>query len=353
MTDLLSAAPVSAKLRALASSTAPLQMYAQALLSQPIVSLDGVPNLAADLGAAHAVGQSCLEIVTPQARKVGADALGFANEIIAFYPTLTQEAEAIDAGGPEAAAASRSFASGLRLLTAKIGSLAPDLSTLGAQAATLAKDATDVATALAADAEAAAGDQDISELQAQIATTMAAINADCQTIATGLKGAIKGLVKLAIAEYNAEDAPVEAVKAFVGTILSTAKQSEEVSAAEADALRQIDQLGKLYGELNSMLFAVAVIQTASTSASLYAGTASAAKSEALGAAAAWTALGKGFEKLAEGLDAGEPPASPLVPMLAADLEGWQTLASAAENLQGLGLLPVTVVNWTGAGALQP
>ena len=271
-----------------------MQLYAQTLLQQPIVSLDGVPNLVPDLTSAHQAAQATLTDIMPQARRVGADVLGFANQILAFYPTMTKEAQAVDAGGANSAAAAQSLAKGLQLLTDKINAILPDLTELDTQSGTLATRAASVSTALAADAQAAAGDQDISQLQAQIATTLQAIDTDCQTISTGLKGAIKGMVKLAIAEYNAEDEPVKAIKAFVGTILTTAKQSEKVSAAESDALSQIDQLGAMYAELGSMLFAAAVVQTASASAAQFAGSATVLQTAAQAASAQWSALAAGF-----------------------------------------------------------
>ena len=348
MSDPFSPAPLSESLRALAAATLPVQLYAQTLLQQPIVSLDGVPNLQPDLTSAHAAAQTALTGVMPQARRVGADAMGFANQILAFYPTLTKEAQALDAGGANSAAAAASLAKGLQLLTDKIKLVLTDLAQLDSQSASLAASVASVSVALAADAQAAAGDQDIAQLQAQLATILQAIDTDCQTIATGLKGTIKGLVKLAIAEYNAEDEPVKAIKAFVGTILTTAKQSETVSAAESDALYQIDQLGAVYAELDSMLFAAAVVQTASASADLFARTAMALQAAAQAASLNWSALAAGYEKLGKSLAAGKAPAAPLAPLLAADQAGWQAMAANSAALQGVELLQVSVTPWTGA-----
>lgn len=348
MSDPFSPAPLSASLRALAATTLPPQLYAQTLLQQPVVSLDGVPNLGPDLTSAQAAAKATLTGIMPQARRVGADVLGFANEILAFYPTLTKEAQAVDAGGANGAAAGKSLAKGLQLLTKKINAILPDLSELDSQSAALATRAAGVSAALAADAQAAAGDQDISQLQAQITSTLQAIDTDCQTISTGLKGAIKNMVKLAIAEYKAEDKPLKAVKAFVGTILTTAKQSESVRAAEGDALSQIDKLGTMYAKLGPMLFAAAVVQTASASAAQFAESATALQAAAQKAGAEWSALAAGFEALGQSLAAGQAPAAPLAPLLAADQAGWQTMATESAALQGAELLQVTVTPWTGA-----
>lgn len=348
MSNPFSPVPLSASLRALAATTLPVQLYAQTLLQQPIVSLDSVPNLSPDLTSAHAVAKATLTDLMPQARRVGADVLGFANQIVAFYPTMLTQAQAVDAGGANGAAAAKSLAQGLQLLTGKINALLPDLNELDAQSSAIAASAASVSVKLAADAQAAAGDQNISQLQAQIASALQAINTDCQTISTGLKGAIKGLVKLAIAEYKAEDKPLKAVKAFVGTILTVAKQSETVSAAENDALSQINQLGAMYAELSPMLFAAAVVQTASTSAGMFTQSATALQVEAQGAASDWSALAAGFDSLARTLAVGEAPPTPLAPLLAADQAGWQTMATEAAALQGVELLQVTVTPWTGA-----
>jgi hypothetical protein len=95
-----------------------------------------------------------------------------------------------------------------------------------------------------------------------------------------------------------------------------------------------------------MLFAAAVIQTASASADVFAQSATALQVAAQEVNLSWSALGAGFYALGQNLACGKAPADPLAPLLAADQAGWQTMATESAASQGAAPLQVTVKPWT-------
>ena len=342
MADAFSSRDVAAALASLGASAVPLQMYAQALLQQPVVGMDGVPALAPDLQTAHDVSRTCVDSVLPQALRVNAAAIGFINELMAMYPELLVLARQIDAGGPARPDAAARFSQGLALLCKNLVQQAPALDALATGAATLSTSAAQVSARLAADATAAAGNADITSLQQQIDATLQAIDADCQVIANGMSGTDKALVKVAVQELDCEENPKDAVTAFVGFILDVSNKYSAVVEAQNDIQRQLKTLASLYAQLDVLTFQAAVAQNASSEASLFATNATRMQSAAVALAGAWASLLGGFEALAVTLKSGGAP-EPLAPMLKSDQAGWEALLADCKGWQSVGLFPVTVL----------
>ncbi|WP_244237034.1 hypothetical protein [Corallococcus llansteffanensis] len=197
-----------------------------------------------------------------------------------------------------------------------------------AEAHRLSTVTTEVSDALAADAVAAAGDAEIASLEAQINSTLEAIDQDCQTIAKGLSGTDKALVQLAIKMLNCEDSPLAAAKAFVGIIVSTANTSGSTIAAQNDVERQIQTLTTLYSELNPLLAEAAVAQTASQEAALMAQSTTRMQQAANDVGRAWAALSQGFNSLSKALQQGNP-LPPLAPVLSGNKAGGNSCSTTA------------------------
>ncbi len=342
MADTFSAQQVAAALSALAASAAPLQMYAQTLLQQPIVSMDEVPSLATDLQEAHAVSRYCVDSVLPQALRVDAAAIGFSNQLLAMYPEFLVLARQMDGGGPASQGATARFIEGLELLCKNLTQQGPAIADLAAQASALSTRASEVSTKLTADAQAAAGSQEIADLQQQINDTLAAIDADCQVISKGMSGTNKALVKLAIQEFNIEDDAKAGVKAFVGFILDVANENSAVIEAQNDIQRQLKTLASLYAQLSPLLVEAAVAQNAASEAALFSTNATRTQQAALTLGQAWLALEQGFQALATTLQSGAAT-EPLAPQLADCQAAWEALLAGCKSWQTVGLFPVTVL----------
>ncbi|MBN8233182.1 HBL/NHE enterotoxin family protein [Corallococcus macrosporus] len=343
--EVFSPEPLTTALAGLGAAGTTLQMYAQALVQQPVVGMASVPSLATDLGRANAVARACLGTVMPQALKLDAATLGFVHQLMAMYPRLQHLAKTVDQGGPAGSQAALELSQGLDLLAQFLARQGDTVAVFVAEAHRLSTETTKVSDALAADAVAAAGDAEIASLEAQISQTLAAIDQDCQTIAKGLSGTDKALVQLAIKMYNCEDSPVAAAKAFVGLIVNTANTSGDVIAAQHDVERQLQTLTTLYSELNPLLAEAAVAQTASQEAALMAQSTVRMQQAANDMGRAWAALIQGYASLSKALQQGTA-LPPLEPALAENKAGWQFLLDECTAWQRVGLFPVVLLQPT-------
>ncbi|MCY1035909.1 HBL/NHE enterotoxin family protein [Corallococcus sp. BB11-1] len=340
--EVFSPVPLTTALAGLGAAGTTLQMYAQALVQQPVVSMASVPSLATDLGRSHEVARACLGTVMPQALKLDAASLGFINQLMAMYPRLQHLAQVVDQGGSAGTQAALELSQGLDLLAQFLARQKDTVAVFVAEAHRLSTVTTGVSEALAADAVAAAGDEEIASLEAQIAQTLAAIDQDCQTIAKGLSGTDKALVQLAVKMFNCEDSPLAAAKAFVGIIVNTANTSGDILAAQRDVERQIQTLTTLYSELNPLLAEAAVAQTASQEAALMAQSTTRMQQAANDMGLAWAALIQGYGALSQALQQGSP-LPPLAPALEENKAGWQFLLDECTAWQQVGLFPVVLL----------
>ncbi|RKH69025.1 hypothetical protein D7V93_00450 [Corallococcus llansteffanensis] len=114
--QVFSPVPLTTALAELGAAGTTLQMYAQALAQQPVVSMASVPSLATDLGRARDVARGCLGVVMPQGLRLDAVTIAFLNQWMAMYPQLLQLAQVVDQGGSAGRQAALELSQGLDLL---------------------------------------------------------------------------------------------------------------------------------------------------------------------------------------------------------------------------------------------
>ncbi|AYQ34252.1 HBL/NHE enterotoxin family protein [Runella sp. SP2] len=349
MTNAFSAAPIAVATANIATSSILLQNYSQAISNQPEVTLESVPEFTEDQKSVQQNALFCLNKITPELVALSAQDIGFANEFLQMYPRLLSDAQLIDDATADANArtnATHDFCAGVNQLiitinngTATRNSMARDLTQFIDLSASNQTD-------LDADLEVAQKQllgNDITKLQAQLATIQQAIDSDNQIVASGgVYGVVAGLkIGVAILVGWYKD-PAKGFNTILGEIQGIVQESDKHSAALADLTTQNQAYMDTITQLLYDEAVYAVVQNLAFNTDLLAAHAKGAALAVQAYADGWNSLAGSLADIYNRLQKGPTVTLNLAQSLQGAQPEWTSLLAQALAFQQMGIIPIDV-----------
>lgn len=347
----LSSDGVSLALSGMGTSQILLQIYANALITQPQVSLTSVPSFPADQATASQAASATLSQGSALLLSSVADALGFSNQVAQMAGLLGELAAVLDnpATAPsDWSVAAASFSQGLGLLIQNATTAQRTADNGRADFATLASALEMAGVALSGDllvAEQALGQQEIQQLRAQLAAIQSAIDSDNALLAkgatTGLVSSVKVGLSIVVGFYKGAE---DGIEMFVGGIQGIVESSQAQQQAMADLNAQIAAYQQVFTQLAVDEVALGVVQNEAATLQLLLAHTQEGGLSLQTARDAWSALITKMGNLQAAL-AGPPSAAlGLGSAVSQATVGWSAVHEAVLLIQGLASLPVEQIS---------
>lgn len=212
---------ISGAAKELFDASAAVQTFVAAILRQPDIKLEELPDLPKYQAAARKHAENWTSQVLPAIIQTNADIIDFAHHFTSFFDTLHKLAEQIDAGKKDGL---QSFIKGLGLLRANVNRKEGNVKYLNLQLEEFKRNLTVDHENFSTEESAAAkilegNDGKLKALSAAIDSTNSKINAMIGTMAGGAVGSVAGIILImvgSLAEIETEGLSTGLIIAGVG-----------------------------------------------------------------------------------------------------------------------------------------